>query len=126
MTMEDCTPASHVAVSPRDARQFVRRTLIADGHGGIVDDAELLVSEVVTNAVLHGGVVGAPISIESTSDGVRIEVVDPGSMFVPTTKAGDLLTPGGLGLGIVESLASRWGITPTYEGKVVWFELTAG
>ena len=123
MTTEDCSPSSHIAVSPRDARQFVRRTLVAMECDDAVDDAELLVSEVVTNAVLHGGGKYAPVSIERVPDGIRIEVVDPGAQFAAEPVPTDLGTPGGLGLAIVDSIADRWGVTPSFQGKVVWFEM---
>lgn len=123
MTMRDRPPANYIAVSPRDARQFVRRTLIALGCRPVTDDAELLVSEVVTNAVLHGGVNYAPVSVSRTRSAIRVEVIDPGRMFPAEPAEVDLSTPGGLGLGIVDSLSSRWGVDPSESGKVVWFEL---
>lgn len=121
--MRERPPASYIAVSPRDARQFVRRTLIALGCRNVTDDAELLVSEVVTNAVLHGGVNYAPVSVQRLRHAVRVEVVDPGSVFPTRTGSIDLTTPGGLGLGIVETVSSRWGILTSEPGKTVWFEL---
>lgn len=121
--MRDRAPANYIAVSPRDARQFVRRTLIALGCRPVTDDAELLVSEVVTNAVLHGGVNYAPVSVRRTGGAIRVEVVDPGRLFPAEPAAVDLATPGGLGLGIVDSVSSRWGVDPSETGKVVWFEL---
>ena len=80
-------------------------------------------SEVVTNAVLHGGVGEAPVTVSPLADGVRIEVVDPAATFPAAPVETALDTPGGLGLGIVDSLSTRWGVTPAFEGKVVWFEL---
>lgn len=110
-------------MSPRDARQFVRRTLIALGCRTVTDDAELLVSEVVTNAVLHGGVNYAPVTVQRVQQAIRIEVVDPGPSFPAERRPIDISTPGGLGLGIVESVSSRWGVTLSDPGKTVWFEL---
>lgn len=121
--MRDRAPANYIAVSPRDARQFVRRTLIALGCRPVIDDAELLVSEVVTNAVLHGGVNYAPVTVTRLSGAVRVEVIDPGHVFPAEPAAVDLTTPGGLGLGIVDSLSARWGVAPGESGKTVWFEL---
>ena len=123
--MEHCPPSPYIALSPRDARQFVRRTLDELGRSDLCDDAELLVSEVVTNAVLHGGGTYAPVSVLRTDDGIRVEVTDPGGEFVPHPELLDVTTPGGLGLGIVDRVAARWGIVPITPGKVVWFELSA-
>lgn len=125
MTAKDCSPAHYVAGSPREARRFVRGVLADIGHEDLIDDAELLVSEVVTNAVLHGGVAEAPVSVTPVDGGVRIEVVDPADAFPATPVETGLDTPGGLGLGIVDNVARRWGVDPTQLGKVVWFELTA-
>ncbi len=112
-------------MSPRDARQFVRRALDDFGREDLIEDAELLVSEVVTNAVLHGGCSYAPVSVHRTDTGVRVEVTDPGGSFEPHPELLDVTTPGGLGLGIVDRVAARWGILPISPGKVVWFELSA-
>ena len=121
--MKDRAPATYIAVSPRDARQFVRRTLIALDCRPITEDAELLVSEVVTNAVLHGGVNYAPVSVRRTTTAIRVEVTDPGHLFPAEPAAVDLETPGGLGLGIVDSLSSLWGVGASGDGKIAWFEL---
>lgn len=123
MTLEDCSPTHFVAESPRAARRWVREVLEQLGRHDLVEDAELLVSEVVTNAVLHGGVEHAPVTVTPVDDGVRIEVVDPADAFPAAPVPTALDTPGGLGLGIVDSLATKWGVEPTYRGKVVWFEL---
>jgi len=121
--MRDRVPTRYIAVSPRDARQFVRRTLLAMGCRSVTEDAELLVSEVVTNAVLHGGVNYAPVAVHRSTGTIRVEVTDPGSVIPAEPAEVDLTTPGGLGLGIVDSLSARWGVSPTADGKIVWFEL---
>lgn len=123
MTLEDCSPAHFVAESPRAARRWVREVLEQFGCHELVDDAELLVSEVVTNAVLHGGISQAPVTVTPIVGGVRIDVVDPADAFPAEPVVSALDTPGGLGLGIVDTLARSWGVEPTYRGKVVWFEL---
>lgn len=123
MRSHDGAPHGYVADSPRDARRFVRRVLDDLGCQEVAEDAELLVSEVVTNAVLHGGGASTPVRVERIDDGVRIEVVDPGHVFPAEPQEVDLSTPGGLGLSIVDNLSDRWGVTPTDQGKVVWFEL---
>jgi CheY-like chemotaxis protein len=106
--------------SSRSARQFVRQTL-GDGDEELLATAELLVSELVTNAVMHGQ--SPPrVAIDVRPTFVRVEVSDddptPPRPRVPT---GD--QPGGHGLLLTERVSSRWGSTRTATGKVVWFEL---
>lgn len=83
-----------------------------------VDDAALVFSEMVTNAVLHGG--GAVfISVRPGDDGhhLHLEVHDRRAAApVPCTGGPD----GGYGLQIIDRLTERWGTTPTADGKVVW------
>lgn len=82
------------------------------------EDAALLVSELVSNAVLHGiGAISLRIDVEP--NGVRVEIADQGNVAVapnPTPGA-----HGGWGLRIVEKLADDWGVL---EGSTrVWFRL---
>ena len=82
------------------------------------EDAALMVSELVTNAVVHG--VGAiSLRIDLEADAVRIEVADEGNVaLAPSPEAG---AHGGWGLRIVEQLADDWGVL---EGSTkVWFRL---
>lgn len=82
-------------------------------------DAALLVSELVTNAVTHG--VGEIwLRVDTETDGVRVEVSDQGNVaLAPSPTPG---AHGGWGLRIVDELASEWGVL---EGSTrVWFRLT--
>jgi anti-sigma regulatory factor (Ser/Thr protein kinase) len=92
------------------------------------DTLELLVSELVTNAVLHAGLSAEdPISVHITSraDRVRVAVRDPGPGFAGTPEGnGDLLAPGGRGVTIVEALSDAWGIDLDSAGCTVWCELS--
>ncbi len=85
------------------------------------DIAVLLVSELVTNALLHGR---PPVELHAqrTPDGLRVEVRD-GAAQEPVVRDTPLDVPGGQGLRLVEALASRWGWAPAGRGKSVWFEL---
>jgi len=107
--------------SPSHARRALRDWFgIADVDADLVDDAELLVSELVTNALRHGR---GGIELRAALDGNRlfVEVVDEGSGFERTLRRSDFDQVGGWGLEIVEELASRWGV---HEGTThVWFEL---
>ncbi len=86
------------------------------------DVAVLLVSELVTNALVHGT---PPVALHArrTSDGLRVEVYDRAAATQPVVRDTPLDVPGGQGLRLVEALASRWGWTPADGGKSVWFEL---
>jgi serine/threonine-protein kinase RsbW len=82
----------------------------------------LLISELVTNAVRHGGH-GEPVELHAHwNSQVRIEVVDHGGGFTPTPRSGSLDDPGGYGLFLVGTLADRWGVE-TDDATTVWFEL---
>ena len=88
-----------------------------------VNDATLLVSELVTNAVLHvGGMVTVVIDCED--DRVAIAVGDH-STDEPVVRTPDDHDPHGRGMRLVDSVASNWGCTPSSdgEGKTVWFSL---
>ena len=82
---------------------------------------ELLLSELVTNAVLHAA--SAPkVAIAVLHDRVHIEIVDHTRQSVAPREAGSD-EEGGRGLGIVEALAKAWGTTPLPDGKIVWFDV---
>jgi anti-sigma regulatory factor (Ser/Thr protein kinase) len=86
----------------------------------------LLVSEVVSNAVLHShGPTDAPILLTATitEDVLRVAVTDAGEGFTPEPPTPGL-TKGGYGLYIVDKAASRWGVDRV-GGTRVWFELPA-
>lgn len=103
------------------ARRFVRSALLSSGREELADDAELAVSEVVTNAVVHAGtrievnVVLGPVL-------VRVEVED-GSPHQPRARRYATTASTGRGLGLLNDTAADWGVRPTTRGKAVWFEL---
>jgi anti-sigma regulatory factor (Ser/Thr protein kinase) len=103
------------------ARRFVRSALLTSGREELADDAELAVSEVVTNAVVHAGtrievnVVLGPVL-------VRVEVED-GSPHQPRARRYATTASTGRGLGLLNDTAADWGVRPTKTGKAVWFEL---
>jgi anti-sigma regulatory factor (Ser/Thr protein kinase) len=87
--------------------------------------AELLTSELVTNAVKHGA--SDPhesilLSAHKMDGTVRVEVCDEGLTDFDAERGGnDLMEPGGNGLVLVDALASRWGVNRG-QPKCVWFE----
>jgi anti-sigma regulatory factor (Ser/Thr protein kinase) len=91
----------------------------------LVDSVELLVSELVTNAILHG--VGA-VRLVADYDGTRIRVEvhdhDPNAPEAHVTAATQL-DEHGRGLQLIAMLADSWGTRRTDVGKAVWIELAA-
>jgi anti-sigma regulatory factor (Ser/Thr protein kinase) len=100
-------------------RAMVRERLREWGLAEISDTVELLVSELVTNALVHGaGEIGLRLIRVST---LLCEVRDDGSELPYLRSAGDN-AESGRGLQLVSFLAERWGNRRTESGKVVWFE----
>jgi anti-sigma regulatory factor (Ser/Thr protein kinase) len=90
-----------------------------------LEDARLLVSELVTNAVRHAGLGDDQVislTVSSLADGLRIEVRDPGRGFDLTEPEPDPGRPSGWGLYLVSELSDRWGIDRSRDTRV-WFEL---
>ena len=103
----------------RDARGLARDTLTAWGLSELSETVELLVSELVTNAVRYGaGDIGLRL-IRAGS--LLCEVRDDG-YDLPNLRRADVTAENGRGLQLVSALAERWGAQRTPTGKVVWFE----
>lgn len=104
------------------ARRFVDQVLSRWHCDSVLDDVKLLVSELVTNAVIHAHS-EVEVAVRLLSDAVRIEVVDrgPTGTLTPSDPARD--AESGRGLLLVESMASAWGVEPLDHGKSVWFEV---
>ncbi|MET9167657.1 SpoIIE family protein phosphatase [Streptomyces cellulosae] len=116
-----------VGRSVASARSFVRDTLQGWGFGDIVDDAVVLTSELVTNAVVHAGTSADLLCLRS-EDGVRIEVADryPEREIPLQGSPVDMGSPdreGGRGLQLCAALAGHWGVDYTPTHKTVWFQL---
>jgi anti-sigma regulatory factor (Ser/Thr protein kinase) len=116
------------------SRSFTRMTLRRWGLAGLCDQAELVVSELVTNAIRHG-LVSARRIIGEYPVGLRLlaqdpfvtcMVTDPGRQM-PIRNVADPFAESGRGLQVVESCSLRWGWQPLEEGgKVVWALLEQG
>ena len=106
----------------RRARASAARRARDLGHGALADDAALVLSELMTNALLHGGGCTG-FDVSATNGGLRVEVRDrsrvPPMLGEPTEGS---LT--GRGVQLIAALAARWGAEATAEGKLVWAELT--
>jgi anti-sigma regulatory factor (Ser/Thr protein kinase) len=93
-----------------------KRARIALARWSVTAEADLVVSELVTNAVLYGEI---PISLAATrtAHAVRVEVIDSRPDFGPPTAQSR-------GLRLVEAFSTAWGVTPCPgDGKIVWVEL---
>lgn len=105
------------------ARRLVRELLVGAGRDGLVDVAELVVSELVTNALLHTAT-GIEVSVDVDDTGLLLEVAD-GSSTVPIERDYASLAGTGRGLGLVHELTDEWGFRPVPDGKVVWARVGA-
>jgi anti-sigma regulatory factor (Ser/Thr protein kinase) len=106
----------------RVARVAVAETCAAAGiEEASTDDAVLLTSEIVTNALVHGRS-EARLTVTVTRGLVRVEVSDDNSRH-PRTVERDVEALSGRGVEIVASVASRWGVRDDLHGKTVWFEI---
>jgi len=109
----------------REARAFVAKAL-GELHPSL-DNAVLLTSELVTNAVMHsssrchGGSV--TVLVMESSGGLRIEVADEGSDLSSPVVRGDVYASDGHGLFLVQTLADQWGYLRDDKGTTVWFWL---
>ncbi len=103
------------------ARRLVRGELERHGRDDLVDSGTLLVSELVTNALVH---VGAGIEVCALVDdrGLHVEVADA-SPTPPAARHHAATAGTGRGLALLGQLAQAWGSTPRGAGKVVWFDL---
>ncbi|WP_399224890.1 ATP-binding protein [Streptomyces sp. TRM49041] len=108
-----------VAEVRRALRELLHHRIAADP----ADTAELLTSELVTNALIHtehGAVVTAALGLTALRVEVRDFVTELPDPYVPVTDDGTH----GRGLLLVQALADAWGVQAQSVGKVVWFELS--
>jgi PAS domain S-box-containing protein len=113
-------PLSEDMATVSRARRFTRATLVDWGIPALCEFAELLVSELVSNALLHAG---TPTQLRIFRDRVlTLEVADADS-HAPRLRRVSEEDEGGRGMYLVNELAHRWGSRTTRHGKVVWLEL---
>lgn len=106
-------------------RHWVVRTAAARGAVGMTNQVlELLSSELLANAVLHGPAqTGVGVQLVVTDDVARVSVSD-GEESSPVVMHTDPSALSGRGMAIVEAMSSRWGVEVHEDGgKTVWFEL---
>jgi anti-sigma regulatory factor (Ser/Thr protein kinase) len=109
--------------APGQARRAVEE-LAREIEPGVLRDAQLLVSEVVTNSIRHSGS-DEPIGLRVwlRRRGVRVEIADGGFGFDAGEPGARPDAEGGRGLMLVDALADRWGVCLD-RGTRVWFELS--
>lgn len=105
------------------ARTQLRQLLSAWGLGGLFDDAELLLSELISNAVVHAHS-PVTVTISRHRDVLHVEVSDHGP-GVAHRRDGHLDDTHGRGLMLVDAISSMWGVTANDDAKTVWFRLAA-
>lgn len=107
------------------ARTRTARLVVEWGHPALAGDAALVVSELMTNALLHGSIRGRLIRVRLTVTAavLRVEVSDPRGERVPCPREVTGEDQFGRGLLLVGALAERWGVGPREGvGKTVWAE----
>ena len=112
-------------MSARACRRFLVSALDEWGADQFADEAVLLLSELVTNAVLHAGT-DIEVTIRLDGEVLRVEVRD-GDPRLPSVRHYSLLSGTGRGLALVAETARKWDAEPlpSGQGKTVWFELGA-
>jgi anti-sigma regulatory factor (Ser/Thr protein kinase) len=102
------------------ARDFIAAAAREWELPGLSQDLELIVSELVSNAQVHGtGEVRVQLSV--IDDALRLQVGDDGGASVPQLRlASDVGGVGGWGLRMVDELSDTWGIDPQVPGTLVW------
>ncbi len=106
-------------------RHWVVRVAVEQGVTGMANQVvELLASELLANAVLHGSGDGpVRVAMECTETVVRVAVTDS-LPARPVVLHPEPIAPAGRGMAIVEAMSNRWGVEPSPpDGKTVWFEI---
>jgi anti-sigma regulatory factor (Ser/Thr protein kinase) len=113
--------------APARARRWVLSCVPSEPIGPAQDDVAVIVSELVTNSVVHAHADSSQllrITVAKLEDRLRIAVSDNGSETVPHLREADDGTPGGLGLRIVDRLCLGWGVIRHGVGTTeVWCEV---
>ena len=121
MTQEVATELPPARQSVGQARRFLAEHLRGRVDDEVTERAVLLLSEVVTNAVLHT-LTPTAVRLAVNDRGVLVSVED-GSPSPPVRRTHDLDALDGRGLELVEGLADAYGVSDTATGKAVWFTL---
>jgi anti-sigma regulatory factor (Ser/Thr protein kinase) len=122
-TWDASWPLPRALTSVRRARHLVTGQLSDWALGDLTETAELLVSEVVTNALRHAiGPLRLNLRVRSARLRCEVEDTNPAG---PVRRVVDADSEGGRGTKLLDLLAAAWGSTRTATGKTTWFELAA-
>jgi anti-sigma regulatory factor (Ser/Thr protein kinase) len=132
MTVEEIQPAETRirldVYAPAAARLAVERYLCGRVADRVLNVAQLLASELVTNSVRHSGLPDSEyvvVRVHVWRGLCRLEVEDPGGDGVIALRSADQRNGGGMGLNLVELLSDRWGVIRAAHGPTrVWVQLT--
>lgn len=102
---------------------MIRAELVMAGRDDLVETAELLVSEIVTNALVHAGT-PVEVAFSFIDGGLRIEVTD-GSPHAPVPRDYGPNAGTGRGLMLLQEMVDDWGVVPDQPGKTVWFQIAS-
>ena len=110
-----------VPLAARAVRRFVNETLAAWGQHALIDDAELVASELASNSYRHAN---SPfeVTLSRHDGGVRLAVSDA-SGGGPVRREASAEDAGGRGIAILAAVATRWGHEVAADGKIVWADL---
>ena len=118
------------AKAPAAARAIVARRLRDRWPAQVLDRAQLLTSELVTNSVLHSHApdeASVVFRLELSEGAIRLEVEDPGRRGAVAPRSPDLDGGGGFGLNLVQQLSERWGVERVVAGGTrVWAQIALG
>jgi anti-sigma regulatory factor (Ser/Thr protein kinase) len=106
---------------PAQARRIIADELARRVPAPVLDDVKLMVSELVTNGIVHGSTEpDEPVMLDLLVNGnIRCRVLDHGQGFASGSWNHG---PGGWGLQVVEQLSDRWGMQCSPQQTEVWFE----
>ncbi|MEU8835496.1 ATP-binding protein [Streptomyces sp900116325] len=118
----------HFLAEPEEVaalRRVLRIHLGLWGLDELIDAAQLCVSELVSNVIIHVGR-GTPTTLAVSMKGsdLRIEVHDPDTRTLPTLLHEGVDCETGRGMGLITGVADRWGVQLLVDRKVTWCELT--
>lgn len=129
MTMREVQAMASFPGAPEqvaNVRAFVRETLGDPRFKAVIEDVELLTTELVTNSIRHtrSRATGEVHVVITASGTVRVKVVDDGSdVSMPVVASAGLMDVGGRGLMLVQTLASRFGVRVGDVSTTTWFEV---
>lgn len=124
ITVQELAQVKTLSRNPREvpaARRFVRNVLAGHPAAG---DAELLASELVTNAVVHADAAGqVTVRVVAGEAEVHVEVADDGTAGVPAWREAAADAESGRGFQLVNEISTRWGFLRDQAGTCCWFDL---